>query len=45
MTRIWCAGEPLVPSENGYAYRQPDGDDCYYTEPITDHFFYYEALY
>ena len=21
------------------------GDDCYYTEPITDHFFYYEAHY
>ena len=45
MTRIWCAGEPLVPFQNGYTYHQPDGDDCYYTEPITDHFFYYEAHY
>ena len=45
MTRIWCAGEPLVPFQNGYTYHQPDGDDCYYTEPITDHFFYYEAYY
>lgn len=45
MTRIWCAGEPLVPFQNGYVYRQTDGDDRYYTEQITDHFFYYEAQY
>lgn len=45
MTRIWCAGEPLVPDQNGYVYRQTDGDNCYYTERITDHFFYYEAMF
>ena len=40
MTRIWCAGEPLVPVNNGYAC-----EEWYYTERITDHFFYYEAYY
>jgi len=45
MTRIWCAGEPLVPEGKGFLYQQPDGDNRYYTEHIIDHFYFYDASY
>lgn len=45
MTWIWCAGKPLASDGAGYRYRQPDGDNTYYTEWIAGHFYYYEAAY
>lgn len=44
MTWIWCAGEPLVSDGVSYRYRQPDGDNMYYTEWIAGHFYDYEAV-
>ena len=46
MLAMWCApteSSPLVPSGNGYAWNQPDGDNWYYTEHICGNFYYYEA--
>lgn len=35
----------LVPVGNGYRYRQPSGDNQYYVEPLSGHFYYYETVY
>lgn len=40
-----AAGSPdeLVKDGNGYRYKQSDGDNEYYVEPLGNHYFYYEA--
>ena len=43
ITAVWCAGGPLTPSGDGYAWQQEDGDNRYYTEHICGNFYYYEA--
>ena len=45
MGAIWCAPSSgsLTPSENGYEWKEPDGDNRYYTEHICGNFYYYEA--
>ena len=46
MTAVWCAPSSsgsLTPSENGFEWREPNGDNRYYTEHICGNFFYYEA--
>lgn len=35
--------DELVADEKGYCYKQSDGDNEYYVEPLGNHFFYYEA--
>lgn len=37
-----CDESELKPEENGYTYREAEGDNLYYTERITDGFYYYE---
>lgn len=46
MTALWCAPSSpdlLNPSGNGFEWREPDGDNRYYTEHICGDFYYYEA--
>ncbi len=43
---VWCAPSStsaLTPSENGYEWQEPNGDNRYYTEHICGNFYYYEA--
>lgn len=35
--------DELVEDGNGYRYKQSDGDNEYYVEPLGNHYFYYEA--
>lgn len=35
----------LEPENNGYRWKEPDGDNEYYVEPLGNHFFYYEEKY
>ena len=35
--------DELVAVGNGYRYKQSDGDNEYYVEPLGNHYFYYEA--
>ena len=45
MKAVWCgscAGS-LTPSGRGYVWREPNGDNAYYTEHICGNFYYYEA--
>lgn len=35
--------DELVEDGNGYRYKQADGDNEYYVEPLGNHYFYYEA--
>ena len=37
------AGEDLVPEGNGYRWKEENGDNEYYVEPLGDHYFYWEA--
>lgn len=41
LSAIWCAGDTLAPSGKGWSWK--NGDNSYYTEKITDNFYYYEA--
>ena len=46
MTAVWCApksADDLVVCGDGYEWKQPDGDNRYYTEHISGNFYYYEA--
>ena len=45
MSAIWCApsSSSLTPSGNGFEWKEPDGDNRYYTEHICGNFYYYEA--
>ena len=46
MTAIWCVPSSvraLKPSGNGFAWKEYNGDNQYYTEHICGHFYYYEA--
>ena len=35
--------DELVEDGDGYRYKQTDGDNEYYVEPLGNHYFYYEA--
>ena len=35
--------DELVEDGSGYSYKQSDGDNEYYVEPLGNHYFYYEA--
>lgn len=35
--------DELVKDGSGYRYKQSDGDNEYYVEPLGNHYFYYEA--
>ncbi len=37
--------DELVEDGNGYRYKQSEGDNEYYVEPLGNHYFYYEALF
>lgn len=46
MAAVWCApssASALMPSGNGFEWREPNGDNRYYTEHICGNFYYYEA--
>ena len=46
MTALWCApssADSLTPSGNGFAWKEPHGDNRYYTEHICGNFYYYKA--
>ena len=46
MTAVWCApssASSMTPSGDGYEWREPNGDNRYYTEQISGNFYYYEA--
>lgn len=46
MAAMWCAPSSaalLIPSGNGFVWREPNGDNRYYTEHICGDFYYYEA--
>ena len=46
MTALWCApssADSLTPSGNGFEWKEPNGDNRYYTEHICGGFYYYEA--
>ena len=45
---VWCGAkthetDELITDGNGYTYREPEGDNRYYTERIREKFYYYEA--
>ena len=45
---MWCApahGSNLKPDGNGFLYEESNGDNRYYTEHISGHFYYYEAFF
>ncbi len=46
MTAAWCApssSDSLIPSGNGFEWKEPNGDNRYYVEHICGNFYYYEA--
>ncbi len=46
MRAVWCAPAPeeeLSPADGGYLWKEAEGDNQYYVEPIREHFYYYEA--
>ena len=46
ITAAWCAppsASTMTRVGNGYEWREPNGDNRYYTEQICENFFYYEA--
>lgn len=46
LTAVWCApssADALVPSGDGFEWREKNGDNYYYTEHICGNFYYYEA--
>lgn len=46
MTAVWCApfsADSLTPAGNGFEWKEPHGDNWYYTEHICGNFYYYEA--
>ena len=46
LTAVWCApssDSALTASGEGYEWREPKGDNRYYTEHICGNFYYYEA--
>ena len=46
MAAVWCApssASALTPSGNGFEWKEPNGDNRYYTEHICGNFYYYEA--
>ena len=46
MTAVWCAPaspSSLLPSGDGFAWREENGDNRYYSEKICECFYYYEA--
>ena len=46
MTAIWCAPSSsglLISSGSGFEWKEPNGDNRYYTEHICGNFYYYEA--
>lgn len=46
MTAVWCApssANSMTASGDGYEWREPNGDNRYYTEHICGNFYYYEA--
>lgn len=46
MAAVWCApssASSLTPSGNGFEWKEPNGDNRYYTEHICGNFYYYEA--
>lgn len=47
MCKVWGApyNEKLEPENGGYRWKEPDGDNEYYVEPLGNHFFYYEEKY
>ena len=45
ITAAWCAppSDAMTRLGNGYEWREPNGDNRYYTEQICENFYYYEA--
>jgi len=46
MAAVWCSppsADLLIPCGNGFEWREPNGDNRYYTEQICGKFYYYEA--
>ncbi len=46
MAAVWCApssADLLTSCGNGFEWREPNGDNRYYTEQICGNFYYYEA--
>ena len=46
LAAVWCApssADALVPSGDGFEWREKNGDNYYYTEHICGNFYYYEA--
>lgn len=46
MTAVWCApssASSMTASGDGYEWREPNGDNRYYTQHICGNFYYYEA--
>lgn len=45
MSTLWCAPSTaaLTPEGNGFLWKEPQGDNQYYTEHICGNFYYYEA--
>lgn len=43
MSALWCAGPADQMTPDGVGYSYTEGDYSYYTEPITENFYYYEA--
>jgi hypothetical protein len=43
LTAIWCCGGAVVPDGKGWSWKESNGDNSYYTEKISDNFYYYEA--
>lgn len=41
----YCDDEYLVPDGDGFSVKEPEGDNYYYTEKITDLFYRYEAYF
>ena len=39
---FWGGNAPLSETESGWEWREEQGDNTFYTEQITDRFFYYE---
>lgn len=46
VSAVWCAPSSsalLIPSGNGFAWQEPNGDNRFYAEKICENFYYYEA--
>ncbi len=39
---FWGGNEPLTETKNGWKWQEEQGDNTFYTEQITDTFYYYE---